>query len=173
MFFCIAIIIFGLSIAGFKVYQIYVENKEIENKLKPEILIEQVEDKVQIKIAHQIGIEKVEYYWDDKDIKIIKGNGSKKIEKEIELLSGENILTVKVVDIKGVETKTSNKFIYNADKQKPVIKLETLEQEGKVKITATDETKIDYITYKWENKAEEKIFRNRRKSNKTRNNHYN
>lgn len=158
MFFCVVIIIFGLGLAGFKIYQIYIENKEINQTIKPEIVIEQKEEKVKISVTYQNGIEKVEYYWDEKDVKVIKGKGSKKIEKEIELLSGENILTVKVIDLKGVETKSSNKFTYNIDNKKPKIILETLYAEGKIKITATDETKLNYITYKWGNNAEEKIF---------------
>lgn len=158
MFFCATIIIFGLGLAGFKIYQIYNENQKISQNIKPEIVIEQKEEKVKISVIHQNGIEKVEYYWDEKDIKVIKGNGSKKIEKEIELLSGENTLTVKVTDTKGTETKSSNKFTYNIDKKKPIIKLETLEEEGKIKITVTDETKLNYMTYKWGNNAEEKIF---------------
>lgn len=158
IFFCVVIIIFGLGLALFKIYQIYTENKEISEAIKPEILVNQDGDKITITAKHQEGIEKVEYYWDKNDIKVIEGNEKKKIEKTISLIPGDNTLTVKVTDIKGNETKSTNKFSYNTDAEEPKIELGQADVNGKISIVVTDETKLDYITYKFEGEAEQKIF---------------
>lgn len=155
IFFSVAIIIFVLVLLGNKLYQLYLENKPQE-EIKPDIKIEQVEDKVRISVTDTIGINKIIYYWSDSDKKEIQVNGNTSMEKLIPLINGENTLMVKVIDQNGKETEATNKFTYNLDKTNPVIEC-TVSDTAKIKILVTDETQLDYITYQWEDEEENKI----------------
>ena len=113
-----------------------------------------------IKVSHDKAIEKVIYTWDnDKDI-INKGNGQPTMEIEISLLAGTHTLTVKVTDIDGNDT-IYDEEIYSEngeDKVNPEIKTTVDQATKEIVVTATDETELDYVTYRW-NDEEEQIVK--------------
>lgn len=125
---------------------------------KAQINLEQQETKVVIKVTHDKVIEKLIYSWDSEKEMIIKGNGESTMETEISLFAGEHVLNVKVIDIDGNETLfeqivTSEQ---GEDKINPVITYE-ITAEKKIKIIATDETALDFITYRWNDEEEQKV----------------
>ena len=74
------------------------------------------------------------------------------MEEEISLFAGEHTLNIKVTDVEGNETAFQQSITSEngEDKLYPVIDLKVTE-EKKLRITATDETAIDYVTYRWNN----------------------
>lgn len=161
IFFCAVIILFGIVLVSAKGYKIYTKSKQGTEVSTPDVKIEQSgEDLVRIFVSDNIGINKIIYYWNESDKNEIQVNGSKTIEKTIDLINGQNILTVEVVDKNGNSTKYTNEFTYYKDKTKPTIELSVLTEEAKVKITVQDETELAYITYKWGDSQETKIQAN-------------
>ena len=99
---------------------------------------------------HDKAIETVEYYWNDEEPNIIKGNGRKYIEQEITIPGGTNTLTVKAIDINGQE------IVYPKEFETPdIIQLDLT--GNKLKVTAESETVISYMTYRWNEDNETRI----------------
>ena len=77
---------------------------------------------------------------------------------ELDIPEGNNTLNVSVVDVEGISTNMDEVSIKSADAEdttKPKISIENA--SGKLIIKATDETELDYMTYKWEDGEEVKI----------------
>ena len=99
-FFGIAILIFGIFLAGTGVYAIY-KNQQEQN-LEPTISIEnKTENTVMLRITHKRNIARVEYGWNDEEKTVVNGNNGKYLETEIKIPSGTNTLHVLVVDETG------------------------------------------------------------------------
>lgn len=162
-FFCIAIIIFGVALLGGGIYGMVQENakKAPVSRTKPIISASVFEDdSVRIYITHDKPIEKVVYSWNDGEDITILGRNRTSIEELIDIPMGENVLYLRVIDQIGVEETYTNTYVYSnngVDIIKPTIELSVQEAEKQIKITATDETQIAYITYRWNNEEETRI----------------
>lgn len=120
--------------------------------------------KVIVSVEHDKAIEEMFYSWNTSAERSFKGEGTKKIEKKIDLPAGTNTLHIKVVDINGIETSFEKEFTAEEglDILNPVISITVIDGNvedklKKLKITATDETKLDFITYRWNDDEETKI----------------
>ena len=156
--FAVIMIIFAIILIVSAGYNMYQRNKESNKGVveeKASINIEQKEEKAVIKVTHTKAVEKIIYSWNNGKETTIKGSGTNDIEESIPLPAGNNTLHIKVIDIDGGETTYEGEFSSESgtDILNPVIKLEVTE-EKKLKIIATDETSIDFITYRWNNEEE-------------------
>ena len=81
------------------------------------------------------------------------------MEIEVTLLAGEHTLNVKVTDIDGVESNYEELITSEngEDKIYPVISLKVDNVTKKLIVTATDETALDFVTYRWNNDEEQKV----------------
>ena len=158
--FALILIIFALCFIAVGGYGFIKKNKNVTDVDAPtqteaKIEVEVSDTTATIKVSHDKAIEKVIYSWDnDKEI-VDKGNGTSQKEIEIQLPAGEHTLTIKVVDVDGFETsyKKSITSENGTDIVNPEIKI-VVTDDKKLKITATDETEIAYVTYKWNNDEE-------------------
>lgn len=158
--FALILIIFALCFIAVGGYGFIKKNKNVTDVNAPtqteaKIEVEVSDTTATIKVSHDKAIEKVIYSWDnDKEI-VDKGNGTSQKEIEIQLPAGEHTLTIKVVDVEGFETsyKKSITSENGTDIVNPEIKI-VVTEDKKLKITATDETEIAYVTYKWNNDEE-------------------
>lgn len=148
-FFGIAILIFGIFLAGTGVYAIYKnQSYQQEQNLEPTISIEnKTENTVMLRITHKRNIARVEYGWNDEEKTVVNGNNGKYLETEIKIPSGTNTLHVLVVD------ETGKEMTY--EKQYEMESKINLEVTGnKIKITYDGDTKISYMTYRWDEEEE-------------------
>lgn len=158
--FALILIIFALCFIAVGGYGFVKKNKNVTDVDAPtqteaKIEVEVSDTTATIKVSHDKAIEKVIYSWDnDKEI-VDKGNGTSQKEIEIPLPAGEHTLTIKVVDVDGFETsyKKSITSENGTDIVNPEIKI-VVTDDKKLKITATDETEIAYVTYKWNDDEE-------------------
>lgn len=154
---CFAICL--LAGGAYGIYKNKVKTEEtVEAPTQAKITVEQGETTATIKVSHDKAIEKLIYSWDSGKENNIKGSGESSMESEISLISGTHTLTIKVTDIDGVETTYEEEITSEngEDKIYPVISLE-ITDEKKLKITATDETAIDFVTYRWNDGEEERV----------------
>lgn len=152
MFFVIALIIFGVFMIGTGSYAIYKENTEKEvQPTKPVIEEERKsENTVLLKITHDKAIDRIEYAWNDEELETIMGNGRRYIEQEVTIPGGTNTLYVRVLDINGQEISYEKSY-----ETEDIISFEVV--GSKLKISAENEEEIAYLTYRWDEEAEQQI----------------
>lgn len=163
--FAIMIILFGLILVGQGSYAIFMlQENETTKTSVPIVTMTQQGNQILIKITHDKTIDKITYMWSQKQEVVLQGKGRNIIEESIQVPEGENTLTLKVVDILGKEVTYIQEYTsVSTDTIKPEIEL-TIEN-SKVKITAKDETQLDYISYHW-NDEDETILEAREESPK-------
>jgi hypothetical protein len=163
--FAVLLVIFSLCLLGSGLYSIY-KNKETKKQsdVTPTfatITATQDGDQAVIKVTHDKAIEKMIYSWNSDAERSVPGAGEKTLEKTLDLPAGENTLHIKVIDVDGVETSFEQDFTAESgvDIMNPVISLSIVngEEEKMLRITATDETKIAFITYRWNDEEEVKV----------------
>ena len=165
--FAILLVIFALGLlisGGVGIYKNNQTKKSSANKpTYATITAEQTDDgEVSVSVEHDKAIEEMFYSWNTSAERSVKGEGSKNLEKELDMPAGTNTLHIKVVDVNGVETSFEKEFTAEEglDILNPVISMTVVDGEDKLKklkITATDETKLDFITYRWNDEEEVKV----------------
>ncbi len=161
-FFAVVMILFAIAliaIAGYNIYQKNQDNKqEVVAEEKAQIEVVQEETQAIIKVSHTKAVEKIIYSWNNGKETTIKATGESTLEEAIPLPAGENTLHIKVIDIDGGESTYEGEFTSESgeDILNPVIKLD-ITTDKKLKITATDETKLDFLTYRWNDEEEVEV----------------
>lgn len=142
----------GQSILVLKVTDIngkvasYSEMYELEQKdtIKPEIELLVENSKVKIVAKDETALSYMSYYWNNEDETKIeaKQESPKQIEDKIDILKGENTLTIIAVDKAGNETVKEQVF---KGVKKP--KIELLRDGSELIVNVTDEEGVQKIEY--------------------------
>ena len=153
-FYAICIMILGICMISGSVYAKGKINEVVEANKEPEISINKNEDDstVEIHVSHVRGIKTIEYKWNDEEATVIDGENQKEVIETIDLLGGTNVLTVIVTEENGKKIQRTKQFISG---NIPKIELEAV--ANGIKIIASSEKEIDYITYSWDDVEAEKI----------------
>ena len=147
-FFAIALIIFGIFFIGQGSYAIYKESKGKNTKDIPNVNIKRVNDTVVVKVSSNLVIENLVYSWNDSEETKIPV-GTTDVEEEILLPMENSILNVRIEDENGRSIKYQKEFIIEGlDINQPIIEIAEEGTAGNIRIIATDDTAISYITYK-------------------------
>lgn len=156
-FFAVCVIVLGISMISGSVYAKDKINGIVESNAKPQVEIYRNDDNntIEINVKHIRNITKITYKWNDEEENILygeNGESSKNVSKTIDLIGGKNNLSVEVTEENG-QTVTYEKT-YTAGNI-PEIKLEAV--SNGVKVIASSENKIDFISYNWDDGEEQKI----------------
>ena len=167
--FCMIIFAVGLISSGvysYKKNQDYDEQIKTEEKTLANITAEENENEILISVSHDKKINRLVYSWNGKKENTVEGEGNT-LEKTISLPAGENTLYIKVIDEENGESNFEKKFESEngVDIMNPEISLDVV--NAKLVITATDETSLDFLTYRWND--EEDVIIN--EQNKIKNKH--
>ena len=160
--FAIILIIFAVAVIGIAVSGKISNDKTIEEeknvKEQEKAVIELIPDEenstLKIKISHTKNIEKVIYMWNNNREKELKSQGGTTFEEEISLPIGENTLTIKVIDAEGNETTEEKVFSTSTGVDITPPQLSLVPEGNKLVITAKDEREISMITYQWSSDEE-------------------
>lgn len=162
-FFAIVAIVFAIILICEGAFNLYNNNANKNTDfIKAELLSKEVNGStINVRIKDEVGINTLSYKWDDGIEAQVKANGSKDKTFEIEIPQGEHNLKLTVLDVDGHKTSFEDikvAFTEDVDSKKPVITIAAAENaKGKIEITVTDETELDYFTYQWENGDEVKV----------------
>lgn len=161
MFFSIAIIVFGVFLIGQGSFAIHRESKGRNREDLPNLSTERIGDKIIVKVNSRNKIEKLKYSWNNSEETVVPISDIYASE-EITLPNENSILKIVLEDVTGRATKYIKECkIEGLDMVKPVVKVDNLnDNQGGIKIVATDETEIAYITYKIDDGEEIRINRN-------------
>ena len=145
-FFAIGMIIFGIFIISSGSYAMYQNSKLTGNSSKPTIFIEETEaTAITIQVSHNKELSKVSYYWNNQEPAELDCQGKKKVEQKIELPTGKNTLTIKAVDVNGLESETKKQYTIQGD-----ISIELQVEGNNLKIKAEGNDQLSYLTYRWD-----------------------
>ena len=170
-FFSIFIILFALILViegSFGYYKN--KNKKVVIKETPDINIQRDNGTTILNITSNIGVQKVIYSWNDGIEDSVEEGGKNNVEVKIPTTIGTNDLNIKIIDSNGntivydpvkisyeenQEENVNWEEAIKTDKTKPKISIESV--KGKIVITATDDVKMSYVTYSWNEEEENKI----------------
>lgn len=154
-FFALAIIVFSLSIIGHSSYALYRDSKGNNTENLPEINVNRVNDTLVVDVQSTYIINKFRYCWENSEETSIPEE-STNFQEEIILPNGNNVLTIILEDETGrAVTYTKEIILDGLDIAKPTIEING--QGQSVKIQATDDTAINYITYRIDDGEEIRI----------------
>lgn len=146
--FAVLIMIFGIALSGDGVYAIIQNAETARNTKLPIVEVLKSGNTAKISISCETGIRTISYAWNDSTPTIIQGRGNSLIEQSILIPSGENRLNISVIDSNGKNRSyVKNLKQDEVDITEPTIKFEVV--NSSIKIIATDDTAIDYMTYKY------------------------
>ena len=152
--FCVFIILFGLALIGSGVYGIE-SNKP---KLTDEIVVsmDQLGSRVTITITSQYPIQSASYRWDSSEETPIETTGKLIVTAKVKIIQGNHILRINVTDKYGNVTHYQQQYLRNADdSEEPTITVDNV--SDKIQIVATDNSKIAFLTYRWNDEEETRI----------------
>mgnify|MGYP004548227307 CR=1 FL=1 len=152
--FAICIIILGICMISGSVYAKGKINQVVEANTKPQVDIERNDDDntIEINVKHNRGISKIVYRWNNEEETVIDGKNRKDVTEKIDLIGGENTLTVTITEENGQSVTYEKQYkVGNI----PQITLEAV--SNGIKLTSTSENKIDYIVYSWDDGEEQKV----------------
>ena len=152
-FFAIVLLIFGICMIGTGSYSMYKDYQDGTSSSKPTISVEnESEEEVTLKVSHRKNLSKVTYNWSNGDIKEIQANGKKSVEEKIEIPTGTNTLIVIATDVDGQESRYERQYTRQGD-----INIAIEKVDPKVKITATGNEELSYMTYRWDEEEETRV----------------
>ena len=160
--FAIILIIFAIAVVCVIGYSKVTNKQKIESEVEQityaNIEVETADDGATIKVSHDKNIQKIIYSWNTSSERTITGTG-KYMEETIDVPAGENTLHIKVVDENGIETTYDEEVSAEegVDIVNPIIDL-AVTDDKKLKITITDETGLDFMTYRWNEEEEKTVY---------------
>lgn len=148
IFFVICIVIFGVVIAGWAVYNKFIDNSAYDaNATIAQITHKLISENVlEITIEHDKELETIEYSWNGEETEVIEIDGQT-YTGELEIPSGVNTLNLVVTDEKGMQTNLDQKFEVSE-----VIKFEVV--NGDMKITVNSSVEIEAMAYQWNDETQ-------------------
>ena len=161
LFFSIAVIVFGLIMLGEGVYGYYKnsEMRAIIENTTPTVGLDREGQQLKISISHIRGLQSVTYNWNnDEDTAMeIDVTGKQSIIQRIELPAGENEFNITAIDINGKTTNISKEFYMETGRDITKPEINVSYSGSKLKITATDEQALSYLTYRWNEDEETRV----------------
>lgn len=152
--YAIILILIEIIIIGKSSFSIAENMKKVATA--PEVNVVKMGKEIQINIKSETPMKEISYDWNSEGNTIINTESRTEKTFKVEIPNGNNILNIIVTDENGDKTYFKKQYIYeSADGNKPDINIEV---NGKnLKITATDDTKIAYLVYKWNAGEETKV----------------
>lgn len=157
-FFAVVIIIFGLCIISHSSYAIYRDSKGSNTENLATISLSRINDTLIVDVDSEYIIDKFKYNWlNSAQTSVMEGMTN--FQEEIFLPTQNDILTIILEDETGrAVTYTKEMLIDEMDIVSPQV--EAVKQGASARITAIDETQIDYITYRIDDGEEIRVNKN-------------
>lgn len=154
-FFCIVLLIFGISLIGISLFSFLGEEKIESSKIQtdlPRIDVTQNATELEIEIECTSEISSIEYKWEDSEPEKIAGNGRKHTELKVDIPSGTNIFTIKVTDSAGGTNEYNKEYV--GAKEPNITGFDPSQKEDKIIVTCEENQIIKYMIYSYDDQQE-------------------
>ena len=155
--FAIIIILFGMILVGQGSWAMFngEESGEVQESV-PVVQMVQEGNSLKVTVQHDKAIDRIVYSLNGGQEVVLQGRGRTQIEESIPLEIGDNTIYLTVSDLSGKEVSYDGTyFVEEGDTTPPQIEL--ILEDGRVKISAKDETQIAYILYYWNEEDETRL----------------
>jgi len=178
---CIFLILFAIVLIGNGAWRLYTNLNKKVDVVKPEFIGHTQAGKTIFNVKSAVGIKKISYKWNNGEENVVQKSGEKEFSFEINNPIGVNELNIKSYGVDGsVVTYDAIKIVYDEDdgmgeiqetdtpttiedwetaiqndSNPPTITLTA--DTGKVVITASDDVKMSYVIYSWNDGEEVKV----------------
>ena len=155
--FAIIIILFGMILVGQGSWAMFngEESGEVQESV-PVVQMVQEGNSLKVTLQHDKAIDRIVYSLNGGQEVVLQGRGRTQIEESIPLEIGDNTIYLTVSDLSGKEVSYDGTyFVEEGDTTPPQIEL--ILEDGRVKISAKDETQIAYILYYWNEEDETRL----------------
>ncbi len=157
-FFAIVLIIFGLFFIGQGSYAMYKDSLANTSKDMPTVRVSRINDTVIVEVNSINNMTKLKYSWNASEETSIPEEGTY-AQEEILLPNENSILNLTIEEDTGRALKYKKVFILDGlDLVKPQIDIDIANaMQGSIKVSATDDVEMAYITYKVNGGEEKRI----------------
>ncbi len=155
--FAVIIILFGVILVGQGSWAMFAgEESEKQQASVPVVQMAQEGNSLKVTVQHDKAIDRIVYSLNGEQEVVLQGRGRTQIEESIPLEVGDNTIHLTVLDLAGKEVSYDGTYsVEEGDTTPPQIEL--ILEDGRVKISAKDETQIAYILYYWNNEDETRL----------------
>lgn len=155
--FAIILLLFGIILIGQGSWAMFTgEEEDKKQTTVPVVQMIQEGNNLKVTVQHNRAIDRIVYKLNDAQEITLQGRGRMQIEEIIPLEIGENSIYLTVSDLTGKEVSYNQTyFVEEGDTIAPEIEL--ILEDGKIKISAKDETQMAYILYYWNNEDETRL----------------
>ena len=158
VFFCIILIIFGISVTALGIYSLNNKEKTLSaDNATRNIRIDVIQNatELDVDVTSLNEIAKIEYKWDEGEVQEISGEGKKVLSANIRIPGGTKTLKITVTDVNGEVKEYSNQFV--GPKEPKNIQLSESEKENKILVKCEEEQNLSYISYFYDEEEEKKV----------------
>ena len=155
--FAVIIILFGMILVGQGSWAMFSGEESTEEQASvPVVQMVQEGNSLKVTVQHDKAIDRIVYSLNGGQEVVLQGRGRTQIEESIPLEIGDNTIYLTVSDLSGKEVSYDGTyFVEEGDTTPPQIEL--ILEDGRVKISAKDETQIAYISYYWNSEDETRL----------------
>ena len=155
--FAVIIILFGMILVGQGSWAMFSGEESTEEQASvPVVQMVQEGNSLKVTVQHDKAIDRIVYSLNGGQEVVLQGRGRTQIEESIPLEIGDNTIYLTVSDLSGKEVSYDGTyFVEEGDTTPPQIEL--ILEDGRVKISAKDETQIAYILYYWNEEDETRL----------------
>ena len=158
VFFCIILIIFGISVTALGIYSLNNKEKTLSaDNATRNIRIDVIQNatELDVDVTSLNEIAKIEYKWDEGEVQEISGEGKKVLSANIRIPGGTKTLKITATDVNGEVKEYSNQFV--GPKEPKNIQLSESEKENKILVKCEEEQNLSYISYFYDEEEEKKV----------------
>ena len=154
--FAISILIFGIALVGNSSISLAKSAKQKANQKIPSVNISRKGNLLNLSVKSEVPIRSVGFSWNNQDFQYASARQQKQFNMNIKVVDGiDNKLNIAVVDMANKKSTYHGKYSKEADTTKPEIVISN--EDPKIKITITDDTALDHVTYKYGDDQEQRV----------------
>ena len=154
--FAISLIVFGVATLGNGVYAKSKVAQIKENQKIPNVTIVRKGNVLNLSVKSEVALRSVGFSWNDGDYQYSSAKQQKQFNMNIKVVDGtDNKLNIAVVDMSNKKSTYHDEYSKEPDTTKPEIVVSNA--DPKIKITVTDDTALDHVTYKYGDDQEQRV----------------
>ena len=155
--FAITLILFGIALIGNGSIALTESAKQKENIKRPTLQIERSGNVLNLKIQSEVQLRTIGYSWNEEEFNYVSAKKKNEIKMSINIPEGENNkLEIVVIDMEKNRNNFKEKYSMETDVTEP--KIEVSNEDPQIKVTITDDTALDHVTYKYGETQEQIIY---------------